>query len=258
MSDQDLFNSNNGNPNPDNIQTGDTNTPPASNDPLADLLASITNPEGKPKYDSVDKALKALKDSQDYIARLEAEKKAEREELERLKALEDQRESVEDVVNRLLAAKNEPAKPQETPQVPGSVDVNAVQKLVQDALEADRLRNLAEQNAKAVTTALMQKFGDKAGEAIAAKAAELGTTPEALGALAKQNPKMVLAYFNTTVAPKATSTTSSVNLPLTDNKELQRPTLEKSILQGATSRDQTDAFRRSREFTNKRLGVTGN
>lgn len=257
MSDQDLFSSNNGSPETNN-NSGD-NTTLSSNGSFADLLSSIKNEEGKPKYDSVEKALEALKHSQEFIRTLQAEKEVERVELERLKAMENERESVEDVVNRLLTAKNnnEPA-PQETPQAGSGVDVNAVQKLVQDALQAQRLQEQSEHNARVVTDTLVQKFGEKAGDAIAAKAAELGTTPEALGALAKQNPRMVLAYFNTTVANKVTPSTTSVNLPLTDNKELQRPTLEKSILQGATSRDQMEAFRRSREYTNKRLGVTGN
>ena len=40
-------------------------TPQAN--PYEDVLAQITNPAGKPKYDSVEKALESIKPKDDFI-----------------------------------------------------------------------------------------------------------------------------------------------------------------------------------------------
>src|SRR3546814_7925150 len=64
-----------------------------------------------------------------------------------------------------------------------------------------------------VQEALKAKFGDKAQEAVAAKAAELGVSPSELGDLASKSPAMVLALFQTTGQSGPKPTSGSANIP---------------------------------------------
>lgn len=260
MPDTDIFQNKDIPPAPTvNSSGGATITNHSPNDALVDLLRSITNENGEPKYDSVEKAIEALRHSQEHIRRLEDERKRQDEELNRMREDEANKESVEQIVDRILAAKDKPNTPvQATPLQNGSVvDENAVGEVVQRIINTQRAKEAEASNYQSVQSALIQKYGDKVGEVIAAKASELGTTPEEIGALAKKSPKMVLSLFNTSAVKSSSPVTSSVNLPLTpENREPERPKLEKSILQGATMKDQMDAFARSKAYTKQRLGVT--
>src|SRR3546814_6053049 len=70
-------------------------------------------------------------------------------------------------------------------------------KLVQQTLNQNKQSETIKSNQSKVQEALKAKFGDKAQEAVAAKAAELGVSPSELGDLASKSPAMVLALFQT-------------------------------------------------------------
>jgi len=233
-------------------------TPSNSSTTYEDLLRNIKNESGTPKYDSVEKALAALQFSQEHIRRLEEENRAKESDLARLRELEGTRESVEDVVDRLLKAKNnqEPVT-KETPSN-GTVDKDSVAKLVRDTIQASKAEEMARNNIAEVQNTLAAKFGEKAKEVVALKAKELGVTPEYIGELASQNPKMVLTLFNTSPSRTPITTPTSVHIPLNPDRGLEKPTLTKSVMQGATMKEQLEAFRQVKEYTNKRLGVTDN
>lgn len=247
MADQpeNIFNDNSGKPPVDN-----NNQPPV--DKYADLLKSIKNENGEQKYDTIEKALEALGHSQAFIPQLKSQLSEKEQELGRISAELSQRESVEQVVQRLIASKHDG---EGNPPAASGLDEQAVMKLVQQTLQQTEQAKTVEGNIRKVQETLKAKFGDKAGEAVAQKAAELGTTPEQLGDLASKNPNLILALFNTQGTKEPSITTSSVHLPPSNNKlpELERP--QKSILSGATTKDQKEFMQKVRANVYAKHGI---
>ena len=200
-----------------------------------DLLAGIKNEAGLPKYATIDEALKALAHSQAYIPEVKGQLTQAEQELARLRADLEQRNSLEEVVSR-LAKPNQPEPVVNQPSGSG-LDESAVMKLVQQHLEQREATTVATANQQQVEAALRAKFGDKATDVVKQRASELGLTPQALGELSSKSPQAVLALFNTSgTSPKPT--TSSVNIPSTFHQALvlERPT--KSLLTGASAKEQ--------------------
>lgn len=227
----------------------------APNTDYADLLKSIVNEHGQQKYDSLPKALEGLTHAQQYIPQLKTELQSKEQELATLRAELEKRAAVEDVVTRLTAQKRD-LEGQGKPPESSGLNEQAVLQLVQQALGQAKASDQAAQNHAQVQHALSSKFGDKAAEVVANKARELGTTTDQLGQLASQNPAMVLALFNTSATPIVKPTTGSVNLP---TYQQDRPPLEKpakSVLSGATSKQQKDYMLRVREEVYARHGIT--
>jgi hypothetical protein len=221
----------------------------------ADLLKSIVNENGQQKYDSLPKALEGLTHAQQYIPQLKTELQLKEQELVTLRNELAQRASVEDVVTRLTAQKQD-LEGQGKPPESSGLNEQAVLQLVQQALGQAKATDQAKQNHAQVQQALSSKFGDKAAEVVASKARELGTTTDQLGQLASQNPAMVLALFNTSAQPIVKPTTGSVNLP---SYQQERPPLErpaKSVLSGATSKQQKDYMLKVRDEVYARHGIT--
>lgn len=216
-----------------------------------DLLASIKNEAGEQKYKTVEDALKALASSQAFIPQLLGEKKQVEDELVVLREKVSKIDNIEDVIKKLTA---NDSKQVETPPASG-LSAEAVQELVQKSLQNAKQVEVQATNLATVDNALKQKFGEKTKEVVAAKAAELGTTPEELGELAKKSPAMVLAYFVTPKNPSFTPTTSSVSLPKVTNEtfEVSRPA--KSVLLGATSNDQKAHFLEHKAAVYKKYNI---
>lgn len=243
---------------PNNIFDGETGKPPVDNTPqvpvdkYADLLKSIKNENGEQKYDSIEKALEALGHSQAFIPQLKSQLTEKETELQRINAELSQRETVEQVVQRLIANKHDG---EGDPPAAKGLDEQAVMRLVQQTLMQTEQSKAVEKNRNTVQEALKAKFGDKAGEAVAQKAAELGTTTKELGDLASKNPNLVLALFNTQGNKEPSITTGNIHLPPTPNKptELERP--QKSLLSGATSREQKDFMQKVRASVYAKHGI---
>jgi hypothetical protein len=229
------------------------NTPPTPASP-ADLLLTIKNENGEPKYKTVEDALKALANSQAFIPQLLQEKKTVEEELKQLREQASKAASIEEVLSKLTA--NTEKKPEdETPPASG-LSAEAVAELVRKELQAVSSKTQQEKNLAEVNNSLKQKFGDKAKEVLAAKAAELGSSVEELGELSKKSPAMVLALFNSQKHTITPTTPSSFNLPRTSSEpELEKPS--KSLLLGATSRDQKEYLSRIKERVYKRHNIEG-
>ena len=252
MSDQNVFGGDNPEVTPQEQQTQQTNEQPPQGNLFADQLSSIRNEEGKPKYDSVDKALEALKHSQEFIPQLKQENEELKRKLDELSANQEKMSKVEEMLERLTAKGAEEGQP-----ATQSLDEQSVLALLEKQLEQREQLSTAKQNVQTVQSKLKEKYGDKAVEAVRQKAEELGTTPEELGQLAERNPKMVLAYFgaDSTVKNKITTpsqNTASISSTQTD-EGLQRP--NKSLLAGATSKEQAEYMKRVREEVYKRLGI---
>lgn len=255
MTDQSVFSeqeSNSGTP----TQTSSTVNP------FEDQLKGITNEEGKQKYATLEEALKGLAHAQSYIPELKDNLSHKEQEIARLQAELQERKSVEDVVSRLASQGGQPA-PESTPQAAQGLTIDEVDKLVEQRLQAvqqqseeAKLKAKEQDNITQVSNALAAKFGDKASEVVGNKAKELGMSSAELQSMAGKNPNLVLTLFNTqTQAPKPTTT--SVNIPPVNpsQPELARP--EKSLLLGATSKQQKEYYEKVKADVYARLNIQG-
>ncbi len=222
---------------------------------FADQLASIRNERGEPKYRDLPTALDALKHSQEYIPQLRQENETLRTEVERLKAELEQRSSLEDTVQRLTSRSQEE---QPTPQELQGLTPEQVEELLEQRLTEREKRHKAQSNAQSVEQAIVERYGDKAREVVQHKAQEYDMSLSEMQEWASKNPKAVLALFEVKTSPQGSNKphSSSVNIPpVKPNEDPDLAPPEKSLLRGATSRDQLDYMRRVREHTYKRLGI---
>lgn len=172
-------------------------------DQFKELLSSITAEDGRPKYDSVEKALKSLPHANEHISRLEQEMKDLRAELEK-------RKTAEEIIER-LEQQNKSNATETTPQP--SVDLSQIESLINNTITQKERAKMAEQNINSVVSTLSKTFGEKAEEVFYSKAAEAGLTPAQINELAKSSPKAALkiAGVMDSQAPMPAKTTSSVN-----------------------------------------------
>lgn len=247
MSTESVFDQNPSNPNP-------PVAPNLTPDPLADKLKALVNKDGKPKYDNAEKAIDALIHSQAHIERLEAEAAERNRELEESRIKAAQADALEAVIERL--------KPNTTPeqkQTPSSAGLSEEATLAQleKIIEKRDLAKIAQSNFDSVNAQLLAKFKtpEAAKAAVAAKAAELGLTTQDLGALSSRSPKAVLAYFGETPrAPQPTTPTSQTPVqPVNPNEPLKSPA--KSLLLGATSKEQKAFMDEVKREVYKRHGI---
>jgi hypothetical protein len=237
MTDQSAFNSN-------DQQQATPAQQPSQTSVFTDQLSMIKNENGEQKYDNVPKALDALAHSQSYIPQLKSEVETKDAEIQRLQEELSKRAAVEDVVGKLTAQQ---AQPETTPQVSG-LNEQDVLNLVQNFSAQQSAQSQASSNEKQVSDALFGQYGDKTQEVVSTKAAELGMTVEALKALSQTSPQAALQLFNQASAGSAPRATSgSVNIPTSFQKEegLQPP--EKSLLRGASTREQIDYLHKIRD-----------
>ena len=239
--------------------TTDDGVPTTSGDSeLTTILASIRNERGEQKYGDVLKALEGLKNAQEYIPQLKSDLQKKEEELTRLQEQLSRQASVEDIVSKLGTSQ---AKPDTTD---ASLDEQKATALFEQLMGQRQAQEAAANNKKAVSDKLVETFGspEAAKNAIASKAAELGTTEEEIGELSARNPKMVLELFKTVQGgPKPTPPKSSVNSDAFLNQAPKEQTLQpptKSLLAGATYKEQRDYLRQVREDVYKRFGISEN
>lgn len=243
----------------DTLFTQEPGTPnPASNpvDASVELFATklmdIRNERGEPKYDSIEKALEALRHSQEYIPQLKQEKDRLAQEVQRMREELAKHAGIEDVIARLSPQQQVEAP---TTQVaPVALDEKAVQEMLQRALTEREKGQLASQNLSAVRKALVDKFGDKAAEEVKTKAASLGLPMEEVDRIAATSPSAVLAWFNAT-SPTSSSAPvrSTVTIPEREPEGITRPST--SMLRGASAKDQAEFMRKIRDEVYRKHGI---
>lgn len=224
----------------------------SSTDLFADQLTMIKNEDGSTKYDTVPKALDALSHSQNHIRTLESSQANDKTRITELEAQVAKNASVDDVVARLTAQtpSQEPATP-----LPAGLSESAVQDIVKAALSGAKDGEVKQANVTSVTSKLATKYGEKAREVIEAKVAEMGMTMEGLKSLSASSPNAVLALFGETGTP-ANPTSGTIQLPQDTPKigEIPKPT--RSMLSGATSKDQAAHMLEIKKAVYERLGIT--
>lgn len=245
MSDQTLFSDNNNSP---EVTPQQQETPNQNSQSLfADQLAGIKNESGEQKYDTPEKALEALKHSQQYIPQLKQELASKDEELKSLKEKLEAANKVEDIVNQQTSQPNGSDQ-----QTLGEQDIESI---VAKVLGQSKTAEVQSANEALVNKALSDKFGAGAQVEVAKKAAELGMKPSELGALAKKNPKAALALFGQSVGTPSPITGGYNIAPEPNEPEpLGRP--DKSLLRGSTAKDQAEFMRKVREEVYRKYNIT--
>lgn len=225
--DQALFNDKQATP-----QATPEQTTPAvtSNDLFTDQLAAIKNEIGEQKYDTPEKALDALKHSQQYIPELKSQVASQEQVINELKAKLEATQKVEDIISQQTSQQaQEPTSPQ--------LGQEDILKIVTDTLNQRNAASTQSTNQSQVSEVLKQKYGDSAQAEIIKKASELNMKPSELGSLSKSNPAMVLALFGEK-AGSAPTTTNSFHLPADTVKYEPIKAPAKSVLSGATAQEQ--------------------
>lgn len=227
--------------------------PDTNNAKYADLLKSIKNEDGIQKYDSIDKALEALRHSQQYIPDLKTQLSERDRELEELRGKVSKIAELEGVVERL--ARSKPEGEGNNPAASG-LDEKAVLDLVQRTLTQSDQQKLIDANKQKVSQALRTKFGDKAQEAVAIKAAELGMTPDELGALAAKSPALVLKHFDAEVKTHTNPAGNSHNIPPINKPSTEMPIPSKPLLSQGTSKEREEHMKLIKEKIWAKHGIT--
>jgi len=218
---------------------------PSQASAFTDQLSKIRNEKGEQKYNNVDTALEALSHSQSYIPQLKLEVETKEAEIRRLTEELSKRAAVEDVVGKLTAQQ---AKPETTPQVSG-LNEQDVLNLVQNFSAQQHQQSAKLSNEKQVSDVLFKQYGEKTQEVVSNKAAELGMTVEALKTLSQTSPQAALQLFGSVSGgSKYKATSGSMSIPSTYKAEgTEVPKPEKSLLRGASTKEQVEYLRKIRE-----------
>lgn len=170
-------------------------TPP--NDPssnvYADLLNSIKNERGEPKYKDVQTALDALKHSQEFIPQIKTELEQKNAELERLRAEAARVKELEDTLLKLSSGQQPPQQTQ-TP-APQGLSTDDVAKIVSQTLDKQAKEKTAKENTQSVVQKMAEAFGADAEKVFYQKAKEFGLTEQQVNDLAAQSPQAVFNLY---------------------------------------------------------------
>lgn len=205
--------------------------------------------EGR-KYKTPEEALKSIPHAQVHIAKLEEERKALEEELQK-------RKTAEELIEEFRATGSNKPNGEATPQ--STLDPKELAKLVEVTLEHREATKMAQANAKAVIDTFMEKFGDvaKAKEHFVKLAQENGLSVDTLNKLAETSPNAVfkLAGFDKTVNQGIGKPSSTLNTEALGNQPKQVDTSAIRVKPGASSRDVVNAWRAAGEAVKKEMGV---
>ena len=206
-------------------------------------LEMILNEEGKQKYSTAEEALKGAVHAQSHIANLEKE----------LKTLRDDTDKGADMQKVLEALQNKQNGDEGKPSAePTELNIEDVLTGMLD--KRDKVQTTKD-NVQTVVGVFEKLYGDKASEVLYAKADDLGFTKEEINGMVSTNPMATLKILGVNKEKPV------VTDPLTDGGghavDLSggKPDDQPVTIMGATnSNDLTDAWKKSKEATNKRLG----
>lgn len=230
MSDQDsLFKDT---PNTANVE-GKTDAP-------NDLLGSIKNEHGEQKYKSVEDALVALKNAQEFIPTLQTEKRELEKRYTELEGKVSKIDALEQALLELSNKKQEANDQKPNDSRPESITKQMLEEYLRDReTAAERGKNL-----QSVVSAVKQTYGDQSEAVFYQKAEELGMSKEEMNSLAAKNPKLVLKILDISgeganrQPQRFSPSGSEINTAGLKGKQppvIKRP--EKSIMLGATTSD---------------------
>jgi LysM repeat protein len=228
--------------------TGDTgNGTNAPNvDPVADLLGSIKNERGEPKYKNIQDALVALRHSQEYIPQLTTQLSQKDSELNTARAEAARINELERSLQALTQSREQPASTR-APEF----SEERIAELVNQSLTRKQTEDLQRANVSKVVQDMVKQYGPDAQKTYEAKAAEFGMTVAQLNQLASSTPQAVLNLMgvNKATQPReqtpATQFNSEAFQPLENSFIGKNP---KPVMIGATTQDIRDESVRSQKM----------
>lgn len=188
-----IFNNDNNGAPPQNDGNSNPNAQPDAK--LTDLLMSIKNERGEPKYKSVEDALIGLQHAQTYIPQLKDSLTAREQELEKARKEAERVAELEETVRKLT---EQPSNNGSPPKVPTAQELAG---LIEQTLTKREQEALAKKNIESVVSSMKTAFGTEAEKKFVEKAQELGMTIQEFNALAARSPKLVLDTVGVKQAP---------------------------------------------------------
>jgi len=207
-------------------------------DPYANLLGSIKNERGEPKYKDVQTALDALKHSQEFIPQIKTENEKLLQELEVLRAQVARVDTLEQTIQQLTSERNI-TQPTAAPVISNE----AIASLIDQALTQKESLARQKANTTLVVDQIALAFGKEAETVFYTKATELGISPTDMNALAAKSPEAVLQLFGlkqkqgqvSNITPNAQSSINTTGYQPQNTSLIGRNTKQVSI--GATTQD---------------------
>ena len=219
--------------------------------PYETILQEIKNDRGEQKYKNLEEALKALKNSQEYIPTLHSQIDALKTEKEMLEKQHEKFLGIEDKLELLLRKEEDNSNPPKVePKVEDNndkIDINQIDSLIQQRLLQKEIERVEANNLKTVSDTISSVYGnEKAFEVIAKRATELGISVEDMKRLAAKSPDAVFSMFGinkNSMSPNVSSTVNSASLRPVENSEIRKN--DKS-LSGLTTNEIVEEFKRSK------------
>ena len=174
-----------------------------SGNSFADLLGTIKNERGEPKYRDLNTAIDALKHSQDFIPQLKSENETLKSELEQLRAEVQKLSAVKETVERLTSQRTEQQN-----TTTNQFDESTVANLINRTLTQREAEAIQKANVSTVVKTIQEKFGADAEKVFYTKAQEMGMRPEQINKLASESPQAVFALLGLNVATSQQRVTS--------------------------------------------------
>ena len=213
------------------------------------MLQMIVNPDGQPKYKSVEDALRGASHAQAHIATLE-------QELAQLRANGESTKKVEDI---LEALKSQEKQDQVEPVNQGekALTPDEIQKLVQNTVTDMEKRSTQAENIKKVASKFKELYGEKASETLYGKAEDLGFSKEDINGLIAKSPK---AAFKLLGVEETRSSNSDTVTPGVNTEGFQHKSDKPapSSMGYVSSKQLTTNWMESKKKTLKRLGLDEN
>lgn len=231
---------------------------PSSQPNAIDYLSAIKNERGEVKYSSVEEALKGAAHAQELIKNNSLELQQLREELETARA---EAAKLKGSLNAMDLLSQPHKAPEENPPViPQGLDEAKVVALFEQYTANKSKAEIAAANRSKVTSALVNKFGDKAESVFYTTAQSLGISKEFMNGIAENSPEAALKFFEgispTNINPIKPSLNTNA-IPATEVQGGPLPRGNQSMLLGATSQQQKDEMARHRAAVWAKHGITG-
>lgn len=217
--------------------------PPVVPAPVDPLLASITDETGKPKYASVEAALKALANAQVHIKTIETENSQLREATTKAKTLED-------ILKAIKPAEAAPVVETPAPTKPVEVDIAG---LVAQTVLGLEVQKTEQANIQSVVERAKQAYGENANTSFYTKAAELGFDKAGINELAKKNPNAVFKLLG--LEDKAPANVPKGSIRSDAFLEKAPDNTKRSGMAHGDTAHLVDAWRNAVAKTNSKLGI---
>jgi hypothetical protein len=181
------------------LETTDLPTTPAVDPEVFNVLQSITDEQGRPKYGDLTSAVKALAAAQAHIKNIETENAEYRNKTLQAKTMDDLFNALKDATPPASAPAADTTAPAPAPAQGEDPDLESVISALLTKREQEKsAKEIAErrlQNQKEVASALVAHYGseEKAQEALYGTiASDLGLSKEEILDLAGKSPKAIL------------------------------------------------------------------